>query len=411
MNGLLAQERGLAAAARNQVARAESFRLDGERLYQESRAALSQGNFEFARSRIQRAQDQFRASLSIQESASLRTEWWDTRLMNLDAEINQVENEIVIRDVRNLVNEARTAYFAGDFEQAERQLIRARNRWQVTNVGTDAEIQHWLNMIQGALSLRSGKVIPPTAPLYAEMSQLLSDAKKNYDEGVRFFNTSRRAEGEAKFAEARQKTQEVKLMFPVNQEAGMLELRIEQVTNPPAFEASFESRVNLAVAGARQGSMESFAELQNLAEINPRYPGIAAALVQAEIDIGLRPPAPDPQAVARSNELTAAARQILAGRILSQFPIALRQVEEALALNPNNSLAMTTKDQIQTQMSGTRNDVLDSRSEAEYQRAVREYQQGNYLVANAIVEQLLQNPRNSASFLILDLHRRIQSVL
>jgi hypothetical protein len=409
-DSLLARERSLAATARNQMAQAESFRLDVERLYQEARAALSQGNFDLSRSRIQRAREQFQASLGIQESASLRAEW-DTQVVNLGAEINRIENEIVIRDVRNLVNEARTSYFAGDFEQAEGLLLRAQNRWRVTNVGTDGEVQYWLDVIRGALSLRSGKVIPPTAPLYAEMSQLLSDAKKNYDEGVRYLNANRRAEGLVKFAEARQKTQEVKLMFPVNQDAGMLELRIEQVTDPPVFEASFESRVNAAVAGTKRRSMESFAELQNLAEINPRYPGMAAILVQAEIDTGLRPPAPDPRAIARSNELTTAARQILNGRIVSQFEVALRQVEEALTLNPNNSLAMTTKDQLQTQMSGTRNDVLDSRSEAEYQRAVMEFQRGNYLVANAIVQQLLQNPRNSASTLILDLQRRLQPLL
>jgi hypothetical protein len=410
MEGLLTLEQRLAAAARNQTAQAESFRLDGERLYRESRAALSQGNFDVARNRIQRASDQFLAALAIQESASLRAEW-DTQLVNLGAEINRIENEIVVRDVRNLVTEARNFYFAGNFEQAEGLLVRAQNRWQVTNVGTDGEVQYWLNVVRGALSLRSGKIIPPTAPLYAEMSQLLSDAKKNYDEGIRYFNANRRTEGLIKFAEARLKTQEVKLMFPVNQEAGMLELRIEQVTDPPVFEASFESRMNAAVAGAKRGSLESFAELQNLAEINPRYPGIAAALIEAEIAIGIRPPAPDPRDIARSNELAAAARQILNGNIVSQFEVALRQVEQALALNPNNSQAMTTKDQLQTRMSNTKNDVMDSRSEAEYHRAVSEFQRGNYLVALAIVEQLLQNPNNRSSARVLELQRRIQSRL
>jgi tetratricopeptide (TPR) repeat protein len=411
LGGLREQGRRLAATARSQIAQAESFRLDGERLYRESRTALSQGNFDIARNRIERAMEQFHASLTIQESASLRTEW-DTQLVNLGIEINRLENEIVIRDVRNLVNEARTSYFAGNFEQAEGLLVRAQNRWRVTNVGTDGEIQYWLNVIRGALSLRAGKVIPPTAPLYAEMSQLLSDAKKKYEEGVRYLNANRRSEGLVKFAEARLKTQEVKLMFPVNQEAGMLELRIDQITDPPVFEATFGSRMSAAVAGIKNGSMEAFTELQNLAEINPRYPGIAAALVQAEIDIGLRPPAPDPRALARSSELTAAARQILNGNIVSQFEVALRQCDEAIALNPNNTQAMTIKDQIQTKMSGTGGRVvLDSRSEAEYQRAVRELQQGNNLVALAIVEQLLQDANNRSSTRILELQRRIQARL
>jgi hypothetical protein len=80
-------------------------------------------------------------------------------------------------------------------------------------------------------------------------------------------------------------------------------------------------------------------------------------------------------------------------------------------LNPNNTQAQMTKDQIQTRMSGTRTLVIDSHSEAEYQRAVRELQRGNPLVALSIVEQLLQNPKNRTSTLILQLQQRIQNAL
>jgi tetratricopeptide (TPR) repeat protein len=408
LESLRTQGRNLAAAARNQAAQAEAIRLDGERLFLEAQNAVARSNFDTARDRLLRAAERFNASLAIQESASLRAVW-DTQVVDLGTEINRLENEIVIRNVRELVNTARTSYFAGNFEQAEELLVRAQNRWLVTNTGEDTEVRYWLNVVRGALSLRSGRVIFPTAPLYAEMSQLLSDAKKKYDEGVRFLNASRRAEGIAKFTEARQKIQEVKLMFPVNQEAGILELRIDQMTDRPAFDASFERRFNDAVAGTKRQSLESFAELQNLAEINPRYSGMAAALVQAEIDMGIRPPPADPRALARSNELTAAARQILDANVSSQFEVALRQVEEALILNPNNNQAMITKDQIQTRINGT--GVLDSRSEAEYQRAVMELQRGNYLTAMSIVQQLLQNPQNSSSTRILDLQRRIQNLL
>ncbi|MDR2259308.1 MAG: hypothetical protein LBE14_09195 [Treponema sp.] len=410
LGALSAQQQRIAAAARTQIAQAETFRLDGDRFFREARNALAQNNFDVARDRVQRATERYNSSLAIQESASLRTEW-DTQLVNLGEEINRRENEIVIRDVRSLVNTARNSYFSGDFEQAEDLLVRAQNRWRRTNVGDDSEVLYWLNVVRGALTLRSGRVIPPTAPLYAEMSQLLSDAKKNYDEGVRYLNANRRAAGIAKLAEARRKTQEVKLMFPVNQEARLLELRIEQVTDPEAFNASFDLRFAEAVAGTKRQSPEAFTDLQNLAEINSRYPGMAAALIQAEIDMGYRLPPPDPRDIARSNELTAAARRIIDGNITVQFEVALRQLNEALTLNPNNNQAMIAKDQVQTRMNGTRTIVLDSRSEAEYQRAVSELQRGNTLVALAIVEQLLQDPKNRTSTLILELQRRIQSAL
>jgi hypothetical protein len=407
---LRAQGQRIAAAARTQIAQADTFRLDGDRFFREARNALAQNNFDVARDRLVRATERFNSSLAIQESASLRTEW-DTQLVNLGEEVKRRENEFVIRDVREMVNNARNAYFAGNFEQAEDLLVRAQNRWHSTNVGDDTEVAYWLNVVRGALSLRSGRVIPPTAPLYAEMSQLLSDAKKNYDEGVRYLNANQRTVGIAKFTEARQKTQEVKLMFPVNQEARLLELRMDQVTDPEVFSASFDLRFAEAVAGTKRQSLESFADLQNLAEINPRYPGMAAALIQAEIDMGLRPPPPNPQDLARSNELTAAARRIIDENVTVQFEVALRQLNEALLLNPNNSQAMAAKDQVQIRMNGTRTIVIDSRSEAEYQRAVAELQRGNTLVALAIVEQLLQEPKNRNSTLILELQRRIQSAL
>jgi hypothetical protein len=413
LENLRGQGGRLAATARTLAAQAESYRIDGERLYQEARNALGRNNFDTARERIQRATERFNASLAIQESASLRAEWWDTRLVNLGNEITQVENEIIIREVRNMVNNARTAYFAGNLEQAEELLVRANNRWKTTNAGEDSEVQYWLNVVRGALTLRSGRTISPTAPLYAEMSQLLSDAKKNYDEGARFFNAGQKDAGLAKFAEARQKIQEVKLMFPVNQDAGILELRIEQIIDPPAFNALFDRRFAAAVAGTSPAvkSAESFAELQNLAEINPRYPGMAATLIQAEINMGYRPPPPDPQAIARSNELTAQARQILEANVRSQFEIGLQQINEAILLNPNNTQATVVKDQIQTRMNGTGTFILSSRAEAEYQRALAEFQQGNYLISKAIVDQLLQDPKNRASTKIMELQRRIDPLL
>jgi hypothetical protein len=401
--------RNLLAAARTQAAQAESYRQDGDRLYREAQNALARNDFDAARDRLRLATERINASLEIQASPSLRSDW-DSRLVALGSELNRLENELVVREVRNLVNNARATYFAGNFESAEELLVRAQNRWKITNVDENVEVSYWITIVRGALSLRSGRTIPATAPLYAEMSQLLSDAKKSYDEGVKFYNQNRRGEGREKFNEVRQKTQEIKLMFPLNEEAGLLELRMDQVIDPGAFNESFVRRFNDAVAGTKRRSLESFAELQNLAKINPGYSGMRAALAQAEIDMGYRPPPPDPRALARSSELTSSARRIIEANTRSQFEVAQEQLKEALVLNPNNTLAMTSIDELQTRMGGN-SGVLDTDSDAQYRIAVRELQQGNTLTALAIVQRLLQNPRNRNSSQILELQRRIQSIL
>jgi tetratricopeptide (TPR) repeat protein len=244
------------------------------------------------------------------------------------------------------------------------------------------------------------------------MSQLLSDAKQRYDEGVRLLERGERSRGLAKFGEARKKTQEVKLMFPLNQEAGMLELRMDQVADPPAFDANFRQLLTAAVAGTRPAvrSAESFAMLQNLAEINPRYPGIRQAVIQAEIDMGIRLPPPDPRALAQSDSLARQARVIVDGDVRPQFEVALTLLDQALALNPNNAEAMRLKDQVQTQL-GKGGIVMDSESERLFQAAVQELQNRNTLNAYSIVQQLLQKPENRNSTRILELQRRIESML
>jgi hypothetical protein len=402
----------LAAAARTQVSQAEAFRLEGDRLVQEARTALGRDNLDLARERLDRALERYQSSLAIQESASIRS-IWDTQLVALGDEIKARQNEIVVRDVRALLTNVRTTYYNGNFEQAEGLLIRAQNLWRTTNSTENPEVRYWINLVRGAQSLQAGKTIPVTAPLYAEMSQLLSEAKRNYDEGTRMINSGRRQVGLSSFAEARQKTQEIRLMFPMNQEARLLELRMEQVTDPPAFAAAFDQRLNEARAGTRPPtrSAESFATLQELAIINPLYPGMAGIIRQAEIDIGIRPPDPDPRAVAQSRELTLSARSIIDAYNTVQYAIAQTQLDQAILLNPNNNEAIILKDVVQTRMTGTGVFVLDSVSQDLYNQAVQQLQLGNNLNAYAIVQQLLQNPKIRNATIIQDLQRRIESVL
>jgi tetratricopeptide (TPR) repeat protein len=296
-------------------------------------------------------------------------------------------------------------------ELAEETLVRAQNRWRVTNVTEHQDVEYWLRLVRGALSVQSGRVIAPTAPLYAEMSQLLSDASRSYNEGVRLLGSGRRQDGLVRFSDAMEKTREVRLIFPMNQDARMLQLRVEQQTDPPAFNAAFRQRINEAVTGIKTRNPESFADLQDLAEINPRYPGIQALLSQAEIDMGFRPPPPNPADLARSAELTRSAEVIINNRDATRYEIAQTQLEEAIRLNPVNAQAQTFMDQLQIRMRGSGTIVHSSYVQEQYSAALQEFLRGNYLSANAIVERLLQNPENRRSTQIQDLKRRIDALL
>jgi tetratricopeptide (TPR) repeat protein len=288
-------------------------------------------------------------------------------------------------------------------------LVRAENRWSKISTENDEDVSYWLTIVRGALSLRSGRNIPITAPLYPEMSQLLSAAQLNYNEGVRLLNANNRPDGLKKFAIAREKTQEVRLMFPVNQEAGILELKIDQIIDPPSFEQSFAQRVQAAISGSKNRSVQAFADLQNLVKINPRYPGIQAALSQAEIDMGVRPAPPDTRLIARSNEMLAAAQRLFRANNRSQYQTVLDNVNEALRLNPNNSAAIQFRQQVQLAMGSGAVSAEDRFTEQEYIRAVLALQNGNALLALSIVQRLRERPQSRSDPRITELLRRIEA--
>jgi len=411
LNDVRTQGMALAETARSRSMQAESYRQEGERLFREAQAAFQRRDYDTAIDRIGMASRRLSESLDIQESASVR-DMHDNQLITLSNAIGTARGEAIIAEVRNLVNNARTQYFAGNFNQAEDNLIRARNSWRIVNQHEEnEEVVYWLNLVRTALSATSGRVIPPTAPLYPEMSQLLSQAQRNYDDGVRLVNSGQRTQGIARFEEARQLTREVRLMFPINQEAGLLELRIEQFLDPVSFNSSFEQRLRTAQAGTRARSMEAFADLLNLAEINPRYPNMRAIVNQAEIDIGVRPPPPNPADVAESRDLTAAARRIIDSNNTAQYPIAMTQLNRAISLNRENQDAPRLRDQLNTRMNNPGGVTLTLEDEASYQRALRELQAGNNLVAYALVERLLQNPNNRNVTKVVELQRRIATLL
>jgi DNA-directed RNA polymerase subunit F len=403
---LQADNRSLAAIAAARETQAQNLLREARELLAISQGSLERGDFDAARDEAERSQARYSDSLGIQESPVVRSEI-ASRLNPLIAEIAGQKYEYTVMVVRGLVNNAREQYFAGNFERAEETLIRAETQWAVVSSDPEMEIDYWLTLVRGALFMRGGRTIMPTAPLYPEISQLLSSARKNYEEGMRLLSSNRRQDSLQMFAAAMRQTQEVRMMFPVNQDAGILELQIDQIIDPEAFNQNFSQRFQTAVEGTRRGSIESFADLQDLAYINPRYPGINAALVQAEINMGIRPSPPDPRRVTRSNELATAAERMFQANIRSQYPLVLENVNEALRLNPNNTLAMQLKDRVQVAMGSAQ--AADSYTEQEYIRAVREFQNGNNLLALSIVQRLLQRPENRNSVRLNELLQRIQS--
>jgi len=399
----------LITQANSRVLQSTVARQEADLRYTQARAALGRNDFQIARDNLDRSSERTVQALTLQESATYRT-LTDTRLQQLGADINRTENEFVVREVRALITSGRNFYFAGNFDQAEQVLLQARNRWSVTNIDRNTEAENWLAITNTALSVKSGRTIPVSAPLYPHLSQLLSSANQLFAEGGDQFRRGQRTDAIQTLNSAKDRLRQVLLVEPRNQDAGQLILRIDQLIDPSAFDDMFRQKVANARATYRTEGQSVYAELLDLAEIHPRWPGLRALIEEVERFLGIRIPPPDPRALAESNRLTQEARRVYTANIRTQFPVAIAQLDEAIRLNSDNQAAIQLKDRLQTASGGGAVAVLTASAEAQYNRAVRELQNGNTIIAASLVEDLLRDPRNARSSKIQELKRRIDSL-
>lgn len=393
---------------------AERAKGDAENRYKQALASLEKDDFEGARKNLQKAREKYNESLSYNESEELRQES-DSALSSLGIQIAQKENVLVIREVRELITEARGFYYNGNFENAENLLTRAKDRWSITNVEENQEINNLLSLVNNALSLKTGRTIPVTAPLYPEMSQILSMANKYFEQGKKQLKAGKKNAAMESFENARKKIHELQIVYPLNQEASLLSLKINQLIDPDAFTELFKLKVENAKQNYKNpdNRNSAYTDLLDLYEINPNYPGLKQLIYDVEIEIGIRRKPVDTSSKQKAEELAAKAKKLIESskNNKGQLQTALNLLNESISLNPESSDTENLVDYVQAKVGGTASVVLSSADEASYNKAIQEYQRGNYIAAKTLVEQLLQKKSNNNSTKILELKKRVDALL
>ena len=412
LNQLITDSQTQAGIAQKQMTASQLARNEADLRYTEAQNALRNEDFDTARKKLQDALTKYDEALLNQNDESLRSQT-DAKLQTLGENIARAENEHVVREVRDLKTKAKDAYFNGRFDDAEKYLNQAKIRWAVTNVDEDEEITNLLNFVNTAISMKTGREILPSAPQYPEMSQLLNIAYQYFDEGSRKIGEGNRAAGEADLALALDSIQKLQYVYPLNQEASILTLRINRLMDPEKFQNEFAQKIEVAKMMCKSSStqQEGYANLLDYYELEPNYKGLKDLIYQVEIDIGIRQKPVSNTGASKAKKLVADAQKIYnsAGNDTAKLQNALSKVDEALALVSDNKDAITLKDKITTKIGGNTSTVLSTEDERLYQLAIQRLQNNNVVGANAIVEQLLKKPANANSQKIKDLKNKIEA--
>lgn len=411
LKDLLSKGDALSQSASELSSKAYQAQLDGDSLFRDAQNAYNRRDYTTALQKLEAAAEKYDESLAIQDDEQIR-EKRNTTLLDLSNRIARAKYENIVREVRQLKDNASTLYYSGEFEAAEASLNKAEQLWTDITVEVDDELERLKTLVNTALTMNIGRVLSTDDPLYPEMSQILSIANSYYSEGV-----SLKQKGDSDGAQkvldlAKQKLEELQRVYPLNQAANILTLRINRLLDPVEFERSFESRMKV-LSGVNYEARDSLAtqsytELKDLYIINPNYTGIAALVNKAEIALGLKQKPVAASTSQRAATIAKEAQSLLqrAGSDENLLAQAQTRAQEALELDPNNSVAKTVLDEVKLKSGSQDSGVLSSEDEEQFQRAKQLFKNNFIEEAYEVISALAK--KNPSSKRIKNLKERIE---
>lgn len=398
----------LTQQAEENIRLAAEYRREGDQLVAQSTQAAQNLNVEQARDYFEEARISYFQSLELRNDEEFRQES-DELILQLGDQIREAQNQIVVRQVRTLLEQAQSQYIAGEFSQALEIISRAEDTWSLTNTTTNPEINLLKNRITAATSLAQERELTEVDPLYATVSPFLNLARVDIEEGRRLVNQGNNNQGRTLITRAEENIENVLSIKPYNFEARIMQIQISQILAGDEFQSLFANRYRETVS--RIGSapdIDVYTDLQVLGEINPNYPGLQANIRELEIRLGLRENPITREAINESNRLLTRAQGLTNTADSAQLQAALDLLEQAIQVNPNNAEAKLLADTIRIRLGGQASLALSSADEQRFRRAENLFIQNNIAEAYAIVLQLLQDQQNQGYPPLLSLRDRIE---
>jgi hypothetical protein len=281
----------------------------------------------------------------------------------------------------------------------------------------DAELEHLKDLANTVLTIKSRNTLSPNNALYPEMSQILSMANQYYAKAQDLIKEGKKAEADDILRKAKDKLNELKIVYPRNQEANLLSMRIDRILDIESFNESFRTKFlelkKVNYASRNSAAQIAYSDLQDLYAIEPNYPGLKSLINSAQIDLGMKERPVDNSAKIQAQKLAEQAKKDLvdAGRDAAALESIKATANQALAKDPNNDTAIAVLDEIALRTGAQSAVVLSAADEERYQAALTYLQAGNVVAANSQLQALLKTPANRRSAKILKLKSRIEGML
>lgn len=375
--------------------------------YEIAKAAFSREDFDGANEAIDAASLKFAEALDIEYSEKIRF-MREESLSDLAAAIAEAEYEKVLREVFEMKDLAMTYYYSSNFDSAETILLTAQSKWAKVSMDADPEIEELLNVVKTVKAVSYGRVLLPSDPHYPELSYSIDMAKQSYEKGAALKKESEADKANIAFGVALTNVRNVQNVYPLNKEARLIALKIQQELDPEGFPKQFEHNYNAAKMNSNKN--ERLADLEDLYEINPKYPGLADEIYSLKESLGLFPKKTVNKETKKASESKFKEAKSLfkkAGNDTSKLNQALALVNEAISIDGSNKSAKKLKLDIQLKIGAGSSAILSQNDEKIYAEAARLFNQRKFSEAKQIMDGLMKNPVAAKSRKVTDLYKRL----
>ena len=290
------------------------------------------------------------------------------KIENLLEKISEQQKIIIDKEVDDLIAQAGKEFNNDNYAEAQILLNRAQERWNVVF-------------------------------LDYENDEMLRSAKQSFEKGKSFSKKGNSQAALAQFNEALQTLEILRSLVPRNMAANKLRLEIQQFQDPEQFKINFANRVSQAKENAASAAKDSFgnekllqayAELSDLAEINPDYPGLKNAILEIEYSLGKkkRPLAPGVKKYAE--QLASEAQKLFQS---GNYQEAFKKINQAISTDSENQNFKSLRSRISARLK-TNVYTRDSNYTDRYQEVVELISSNRYEMAEEIISEMWKNPAN-----------------
>jgi hypothetical protein len=355
------------------------------------KAAAIMKDFADSRERLDRGLKGVVASTNLDFAA--RT-WDDFQLLysGLSADLNQTRKDYIINETFRLLGEGQTYYDQSLFDLAAESLNGAQELWREDNDSDQEQVKYWQNLVRQASDTNNKREVKQSDTQFYEIGSFLSEARRFFLRGDGLIKAGRKAEAAAAFESSRQNLSYVTRTFPLNAEAGLLTLQILKSTDVETYRKSLPRRIQEAVELLAADPSSGYSRIADLYRMEPAYPGLKAALENAEIMVGKRRAPPTKEQLARASALVADAEKLLKTGRKDDAAKAETELNAALAVDPTNKQALSNLRDLKTLQGKTAGPSLGLADQAILDQATRSFAAQQYNAARDQLSKLLSDP-------------------